>query len=153
MKNVFYYNTIIGNLAIADNGKEIIQIAYNTKLNDEYEEKETKLIKETYKQLLEYFEGKRKQFDLPLYLDGTEFQKKVWKALLNIPYGELKTYKQIAEEIGCAKGCRAVGNANNKNKIMIVIPCHRVVGTSGDLVGYACGLDVKKNLLEIEGIK
>lgn len=101
-------------------------------------------------QLNEYFSGKRKVFNLPLKIVGTDFQKSVWKALLNIKYGETKSYKDIAEEIGNPKACRAIGMANNKNDIIIVIPCHRVIGNNKKLVGYACGLDIKEKLLKLE---
>lgn len=103
-----------------------------------------------YKELTEYFEEKRKKFDFPYELKGTEFQKKVWKALCDIPYGETRTYKEIATVIGNAKASRAVGMANNKNPIMIAVPCHRVIGSNGKLVGYAGGLDMKDGLLNIE---
>lgn len=101
-------------------------------------------------QLAEYFAGKRKSFDLPLEMLGTDFQKKVWAALAEIPYGETRSYKDIAERIGNAKACRAVGGANNKNPISIIIPCHRVIGAGGSLVGYGGGLDNKTLLLELE---
>ncbi len=103
-----------------------------------------------YSQLLEYFEGKRKLFDLPLIMIGTDFRKKVWQALCDIPYGQTRSYKQIAEAIGNPKASRAVGLANNKNPIAIVVPCHRVIGSNGKLVGYAGGLDLKQNLLKME---
>lgn len=114
------------------------------------EKKETDLIKEVKNQLDEYFAGERKEFSLPLFLDGTEFQKKVWNALLNIPYGKTASYLDIARAAGNEKASRAVGMANNKNKIAIVIPCHRVIGSNGSLTGYAGGLDVKSKLLELE---
>lgn len=98
----------------------------------------------------EYFSGKRKKFDVSIVLEGTEFRKKVWKELMNIPYGETCSYKDIAIKIGNPKACRAVGGANNKNKIPIIIPCHRVIGTGGKLVGYAGGLHIKELLLENE---
>ena len=101
-------------------------------------------------QLLEYFEGKRKKFELPLSPDGTVFQKKVWNALLDIPYGEERSYQDIAVAVGSPKGCRAVGMANHNNPIIIVIPCHRVIGKSGKLVGYGGGLDMKERLLSLE---
>ncbi len=104
-----------------------------------------------YSQLCEYFEGRRKCFELPLELHGTDFQMRVWRALLAIPYGETRSYKDIAQAVGCPKGFRAVGMANNKNPIAIVVPCHRVVGADGSLVGYATGLDMKRWLLELEG--
>lgn len=101
-------------------------------------------------QLKEYFNGNRKIFDIPLEMNGTEFQKKVWNALLEIPYGETKTYKDIAIAIGNEKACRAVGMANNKNDIMIIIPCHRVIGANNKLVGYYYGIEMKEKLLDIE---
>ena len=108
------------------------------------------LVIEVKRQLNEYFRGERKKFDLPLALCGTPFQLKVWEALQTIPYGETRSYKEIAIQVGSPKGCRAVGMANNKNPIPIIIPCHRVVGGNGKLVGYAGGLDKKEYLLEVE---
>lgn len=103
------------------------------------------------KQLDEYFEGTRITFDVPLNPLGTAFQKKVWSTLCDIPYGETRSYKDIAISVGNEKACRAVGMANNKNPIAIIIPCHRVIGSNGSLVGYAGGLDMKRRLLEHEG--
>ena len=114
--------------------------------------KETDLIKACFRQLKEYFEGKRKEFNVPIEAKGTEFQNKVWKALLDIPYGETRSYKDIAIAIGNEKACRAIGMANNKNPISIIIPCHRVVGSNGKLIGYGGGLDKKEKLLNIEKI-
>lgn len=111
---------------------------------------ETTLIQAVYHQLLEYFRGERKSFDIPIEMEGTPFQKKVWEALLSIPYGETRSYEDIAYQIGSPKACRAVGGANNRNRIMIVVPCHRVIGKNGSLVGYACGIDSKELLLDIE---
>jgi len=102
------------------------------------------------KQIKEYFEGKRKKFDLKMYFEGTEFQKKVWNELCNIPFGETISYKELAIRIDNPKACRAVGGANNKNPIGIVVPCHRVIGSTGNLVGYAGGIDLKKRLLDFE---
>lgn len=102
------------------------------------------------KQFTEYEKGVRKVFDLPLNLKGTEFQKKVWNALLEIPYGETRSYQEIAIRIGNPKAVRAVGGACNRNPIGIIVPCHRVVGKNGSLTGYAGGLDYKKLLLEKE---
>lgn len=101
-------------------------------------------------QVCEYLKGQRRTFDFPYKLHGTEFQKKVWNALCQIPYGETRTYKQIAAAVGNPKASRAVGMANNKNPIAIVVPCHRVIGTDGSLVGYAGGLSIKQALLELE---
>ncbi len=101
-------------------------------------------------QLKLYLEGRLTQFDLPLKIKGTEFQTKVWKALSDIPYGQTRSYKDIAQMIGQPKASRAVGMANNKNPFLIVIPCHRVVGSDGSLTGYAAGIDLKISLLKIE---
>ncbi|MEG0035624.1 MAG: methylated-DNA--[protein]-cysteine S-methyltransferase [Oscillospiraceae bacterium] len=102
-------------------------------------------------QLCEYFDGKRHEFDLPLELRGTDFQKRVWAALCDIPYGETRSYKDIAKAVSNPKGYRAVGMANNKNPVVIVVPCHRVIGADGSLVGYGGGLDMKRLLLKLEG--
>jgi methylated-DNA-[protein]-cysteine S-methyltransferase len=104
-------------------------------------------------QLQEYFDGKRSSFSLPLDLIGTEFQQQVWNALATIPYGETRNYTQIAEQIGNPKAVRAVGAANGKNPISIILPCHRVIGASGDLTGFAGGLATKAHLLTMEGAK
>jgi len=101
-------------------------------------------------QLEEYFAGERIEFTAPLNPRGTEFQKRVWAALREIPYGQTRSYRQIAERIGCPSACRAVGLANAKNPIWIMIPCHRVVGSDGSLTGYAGGLPLKQRLLDIE---
>ena len=102
------------------------------------------------KQIREYLAGLRQTFDLPLAPVGTEFQKMIWAALQRIPYGETCSYQQVAAMVGKPNACRAVGMANNKNPILIIIPCHRVIGSNGKLVGYAAGLAVKEKLLELE---
>ncbi len=107
-------------------------------------------VRALFTQLDEYFAGKRQNFELPLQLHGTDFQKSVWQALCDIPYGETRSYQEIAQAIGNIKACRAVGLANNKNPISIIVPCHRVVGKSGKLVGYAGGLEMKEGLLNLE---
>ncbi len=154
MENVFYYDTRIGRISIIENGMAITRICFANKieLNNELniEANETELLRETIKQLEEFFEGKRNCFDLPLEPKGTEFQKKVWDALQKIPFGETRSYGEIAKTIGNEKASRAVGMANNKNPIPIIIPCHRVIGANGKLVGYAGGLDIKEKLLKIE---
>ncbi|MEG0486508.1 MAG: methylated-DNA--[protein]-cysteine S-methyltransferase [Acinetobacter sp.] len=108
------------------------------------------ILLETQKQLNEYFAGQRQNFDLALDFEGTEFQQKVWQALLSIPFGETRSYKDIAEQIGNVKAVRAVGAANGKNPISIIAPCHRVVGANGKLVGFAGGLENKDILLKLE---
>ena len=114
-------------------------------------EKETPLISRAAEMLRGYFEGKRKSFEgLPLRPEGTVFQKKAWDALLAIPYGETRSYKEQAEAAGNVKACRAIGAANGRNPISIIIPCHRVVGSDNSLTGYGGGLPVKRALLELE---
>ncbi|MGF6645808.1 methylated-DNA--[protein]-cysteine S-methyltransferase [Paraburkholderia sp. GAS82] len=107
---------------------------------------------QTERQLGEYFSGQRKRFDVEMDFAGTDFQNKVWEALLGIPFGETRTYGEIARQIGNPKSVRAVGGASNKNPIAIIAPCHRVVGASGDLTGFAGGLRVKAQLLALEGL-
>ena len=152
MSELCYYDSPIGTLCILANEKGIakIQFAFDVRERLHTVETETPLLKEAVQQLADYFAGIRKEFSLPLSLQGTDFQLRTWNALLMIPYGETRTYKQIAETIDCPKGCRAVGLANNRNPIPIIIPCHRVIGANGDLTGYAGGLDVKAYLLAIE---
>lgn len=113
----------------------------------------TPLTDRVYGEIMEYLDGKRRHFDFPIELHGTDFQKKVWNQLKKIPYGETRTYKEVAEAIGNPKASRAVGMANNKNPVFIVVPCHRVVGSDGKLTGYAGGLDMKAALLELESRK
>lgn len=109
------------------------------------------ILEQAKQQLQEYLDGKRQRFDLPIDSEqGTDFQRKVWCALRNIPFGETRTYGEIAKAIGSPNGARAVGMACNKNPLLIVTPCHRVIGANGELTGFACGLDIKKKLLEIE---
>ncbi|WP_124726830.1 methylated-DNA--[protein]-cysteine S-methyltransferase [Staphylospora marina] len=103
------------------------------------------------KQLDEYFNKERFHFELPLDFCGTPFQKLVWKELTNIPYGEVRSYKDVAQAIGAPKAVRAIGGANNKNPISIIVPCHRVIGANGSLVGYGGGLHIKEYLLTLEG--
>lgn len=151
MKNIFFYDTKIGKIAIIDNGNEIthMELAEETAYKD-INVNETILIKKAAKQLEEYLNGSRTMFDLPLNPQGTEFQKSVWKALCDIPFGETRSYKQVAVAVGNPKASRAIGMANNKNPIMIFVPCHRVIGSNGNLVGYAGGLDLKEKLLSLE---
>ncbi len=116
----------------------------------EIEEVKTDLLEEAQAELEEYFFGKRRKFDLPLSIFGTEFQKRVWDTLLQIPYGATLAYGEVARIIGSPKACRAVGMANNQNPLMILVPCHRVIGADGSLVGYGGGLNIKKKLLQLE---
>jgi methylated-DNA-[protein]-cysteine S-methyltransferase len=147
---VFFYDTTIGKIGISENGTAVTNIYFNENPENEEQLVETPLIKKAFEQINEYLDGRRKTFDFPIELIGTEFQKSVWRSLQEIPYGLTKTYKEIAVAIGNEKACRAVGMANNKNPLPIVIPCHRVIGSNGKLVGYAGGLNIKENLIQIE---
>ena len=149
MEKIYFYETPVGKLCIGEENGCIIRVTWS-KIPQEYILEETELILKCKNQLEEYFAGKRKTFDLPLVPKGTEFQQKVWKALTEIPYGETRTYGEIAAAVGNPKAARAVGMANNKNPIGIIIPCHRVVGANGKLVGYAGGMEKKEWLLSLE---
>lgn len=152
MKYLTYYKSPIGILGIVQEEDGITEIFFEGEVSShrELKETETPLLKEAKKQLEEYFNKSRRTFDLPLAPKGTEFMKNVWKALQGIPYGETRSYKDIAEKIDHPKACRAVGMANHRNPIAIAIPCHRVIGAKESLVGYAGGLELKKYLLELE---
>lgn len=145
------YSFPIGDLEIEADGTGITYIGFlKQDIEPDCRRRETPMIAEAKRQLDEYFAGRRKEFDFPLSMQGTEFQKKVWKALRQIPYGETRSYQEIAEAVGNKKACRAVGMANHHNPVLIAVPCHRVIGKNGSLVGYGGGLDVKKQLLELE---
>lgn len=115
------------------------------------QEQDTPLLRETVQQLEEYFSGSRQSFTIPLHPSGTPFREKVWAALREIPYGETRSYGQLAEMVGQPRAVRAVGGANHHNPIAILIPCHRVIGADGSLTGYGGGMDKKKFLLRLEG--
>ena len=119
-------------------------------LKAEYVEQSSELIEETITQMKEYFSSKRKIFDIPLQLVGTDFQKSVWQGLIETPYGTTASYLALSKRIGNEKAVRAVASANGANAISIIVPCHRIIGSNGDLVGYAGGLPAKKKLLELE---
>ena len=119
-------------------------------LNAEFVERDDEILEKTRMQIDEYLQGCRREFDIPVLMVGTEFQRRVWKALMKVPYGVTSTYGQLAEDIGSPKAFRAVGNANAANPISIIVPCHRIIGGDGRLVGYGGGLSVKKRLLELE---
>lgn len=144
--NTVNIDTPVGRMYLASDGENITELRFGSCES----EKPDAVLMKAKAQLAEYFAGKRKSFDLPLKPEGTPFQQSVWRALREIPYGETATYGQIAERIGNRKACRAVGMANNRNPIAIIIPCHRVIGAGGSLTGYAGGLDKKEFLLELE---
>ncbi|MBL4658657.1 MAG: methylated-DNA--[protein]-cysteine S-methyltransferase [Flavobacteriales bacterium] len=120
-------------------------------LNAKYDKGSSEVIEETKVQLNQYFEGKREFFDIPVLLIGSDFQKSVWNELIQIPHGKTDTYLGLSQQLGNEKAIRAVASANGANAISIIVPCHRIIGSDGNLVGYAGGLPVKKKLLELEG--
>lgn len=146
-----FFDSPIGKLTLAETDGKLSFVQLSSRFNPpDLPEALSPVLLETKKQLQEYFDGTRQKFDLPLSPKGTPFQSRVWKALLQIPYGETRSYQQIASMIGNAKGCRAVGNANGKNPMIILIPCHRVIAANGNLGGYTGGIAIKKALLELE---
>ncbi len=151
MKNGFYYETPVGRLAIVEEDGFLIKCSFFS-LPEDTVEKETSLTKKTFNQLQEYFLGKRKTFELPIKFYGSDFQKEVWQELVKIPYGKTSTYGEIAQKIKGKNYSRAVGMANNRNPIAIIVPCHRVIGSNSSLTGYAGGLEIKKKLLKTENI-
>ena len=148
--DIAYIKTPIGVIEIIGDGESITKLDLFEDKTYFENENLPQYILDCKKQLLQYFSGKRKTFDLKLKPKGTEFQLKVWNELLKIPYGETVSYSDIAKNIGKPKASRAVGNAVNKNPIFIIIPCHRVIGKSGSLVGFAYGIDKKEYLLNLE---
>ena len=147
IKHAFYYFEF-GMLKIGYTDTAVI--SFNRVDQIEGDNEHSALSDQAFEQVSEYLKGDRQTFDFPYELRGTEFQQKVWDALCQIPYGETCTYKDVATMVGNPKASRAVGMANNRNPIMIVVPCHRVVGSSGKLVGYAGGLAMKESLLGLE---
>ncbi len=146
----------VGELTLIANANALVAILWeNDKPNrvriaDVESKPNHPILEKTAKQLSQYFSGKRTQFEIDFEFYGTEFQKKVWRALTEIPYGETQTYLQIAKKIRSPKSCRAVGAANGKNPISLMVPCHRVIGSNGNLTGFAGGLKAKKYLLDLE---
>ncbi len=138
------------NITVCEEDNKIARIYLEEKPDPDGKRLKTYLIGKCLNQLEEYFDGKRKTFSIPVKLEGTPFQIKVWEALQEIPYGETRTYGEIARATGSPKAARAVGMANNKNPVCIIVPCHRVIGADGSLVGYAWGLEMKERLLELE---
>ena len=155
-----YANYILGSfedrLCLVDSRNEkkrkTIDDRLKRSLNADFIEQDDEILQRTKKELDEYFNLQRKEFDIPLIMVGTDFQKRVWNALMKIPYGTTSTYLQLAKDIGHKKAVRAVANANGANPIGIIIPCHRIIGSDGRLTGYAGGLPLKRSLLELEKI-
>ncbi|MEI6090770.1 MAG: methylated-DNA--[protein]-cysteine S-methyltransferase [bacterium] len=146
------YHSPIGDIYIHAENDKVTRVEF---IDDEYwnfSVNPGKLTDEVCNQLAEYFAGNRRTFDLPLQLEGTDFRKKVWEELCNIPYGEKVSYQDIAHKVNCENGWRAVGNANHYNPIVIIVPCHRVVKTDGSMGGYGGGIWRKEFLLRLEGL-
>ena len=146
MDNSLCWLSPVGPLTLRSQNGFITEISFTESSGSE----ETPLLQAARRQLEEYFAGKRKVFALPLAPGGTPFQQKIWQQLQKIPYGETRNYKELAAMAGNAKACRAAGMANHNNPIVIIIPCHRVIGADGSLTGYGGGLAIKQYLLELE---
>ena len=142
-----YFKSEIGIIKIGVSGGAVCEIGIADCLG---ESAPSALADRAFKEISEYLNGKRKAFDFPIAPKGSDFQKKVWSALREIPYGKTKTYGEIAADIGSSKAARAVGNACNKNPLLLAIPCHRVLGANGSLTGFAAGIEIKKHLLLLE---
>lgn len=148
MENEYTYTSPVGEITVFCNEKAVTAVRFGKAAGEKA--CETDLIKQVVAWLDDYFSGKSTPVSFPIEAAGTDFQKRVWSALLEIPYGETRSYSQIAERIGCNAAVRAVGQACNKNPVAIMVPCHRVVGKSGKLVGYEYGTEIKQYLLEHE---
>ena len=146
--NLCLYSHADGSVESADSQQN--QTDHQNQFGKHSQTQHSELLKAACHQLDEYFQGKRRQFDLPLGYVGTPFQESVWRELQKIPYGETRSYEDIAVGIGNPKAVRAVGQANNRNPILLLIPCHRVIHKSGDISGFACGIETKKYLLDLE---
>ena len=161
--NIQYFKTNYGEFILGSYDGKLCMVDYRYRkmrktvddrikkgLNAEFVEQDHEILQKTRLQLDEYFNMQRRSFNIPILMVGTDFQKSVWEALLKVPYGTTSTYLQLAKDIGNEKAVRAVANANGANAIGIIIPCHRIIGTNGELTGYAGGLPLKKQLLELE---
>lgn len=162
--NIRHYDSPCGEIVLASVGGELCLCDWNGMpcaernkrrllrlLGADFREEPSEVMGQTARQLDEYFAGRRRTFDIPLHPVGTDFQKRVWRALLEIPYGEVRTYMDIARRVGNVRGIRAVAQAIGANGIGILIPCHRVIGSDNTLTGFAGGLETKRRLLELEG--
>ncbi|MFW2365300.1 MAG: methylated-DNA--[protein]-cysteine S-methyltransferase [Desulforhopalus sp.] len=154
MKDYCYYQSPIGQLMLIGTNGVLEELLFPNEVQEKsidagFQHNE-KIFEPVLKQLREYFAGKRQRFSLKLAPNGTEFQQRVWQELCNIPYGQTTSYGEVASRLGNPKGGRAVGMANGKNPIPIIVPCHRVIGKDGSLTGFGGGLDIKRHLLDLE---
>jgi len=162
--NIQYYQTVIGELILGSFDGQLCMLDYKNRkmretvdrrikngLKAEFKTQNDDVLDKTKAQLEEYLTGIRKTFDIPLLMVGSEFQQRVWNALLAVPYGETSTYRELSEAISNVKAVRAVAGANGANAMSVIVPCHRIIGSDGKLVGYAGGLPAKKHLLKLEG--
>lgn len=148
---LYHYETAIGRISVAEKSGRITDLFFEAdQLPYCFELSETAILKEAFRQLESYLAGNLKEFSLPLEPQGTVFMQSVWQALGKIPYGTTASYKDVAVAVGKPNAARAVGQANNRNPLPVFIPCHRVIGTNGKLVGYSSGVDLKEKLLDIE---
>ena len=150
--NYQYLNTPVGRLRLVSDGAALLRVEFEGQHGTDGRELNDQVLTDAIQQLREYFSGQRREFNLPLAQEGTDFQQRVWQALTAIPYGESRSYRDIAVALGNRQATRAVGAANGRNLFPIVVPCHRVVGSDGWLTGFAGGLEAKRTLLELEGI-
>ena len=144
------FDTPLGTMAVGEEDGAIARVYLPNTPMPRLMPHKTPLLERAQEQIMEYFDGRRQEFDLPLVFVGTDFQKKVWQALQEIPDGKTCSYGDLAEKIGCPGGARAVGAANHCNPLPILVPCHRVVGAKGQLTGYAGGVELKQVLLALE---
>ena len=153
---IHYYHSPIGILKISAEEEYITGLSLEVQEEPQNLVSEippTALLKETCTQLTEYFAGERTSFNLPIkFTTGTPFQHSVWNALRDIPYGETRSYEDIAAAVGNPKAVRAIGQANHNNPILLLVPCHRVINKNGSLGGFGCGVEIKKQLLQLEGV-
>ena len=147
-----FLHSPIGRLRLVSDGKQLLRIEFEGAQQQDGEECADPVLSACAQQLSEYFAGQREHFELPLAARGTDFQQRVWLALADIPHGETRSYRDIAQAIGKPTAMRAVGAANGRNPLPIVVPCHRVIGADGSLTGFAGGLQAKTCLLQLEGI-
>ncbi len=161
--NIQYYKTKIGELILGSFEEKLCLLDFRYRrmrttvdnrikkgLNTEFIEQDDKILQKTREQLDEYLEGSRREFEIPILMVGTDFQKSVWVALIKVPYGYTSTYLQLAKDINNEKAVRAVANANGANSIGLIVPCHRIIGSDGEMVGYGGGVPIKKRLLKLE---